>query len=239
VGKAGAATAARKAIAADTAGRPNAAGATNAAGPATRAGRFDTQVRDDFFAGFLGDAARLDRAMTRCEEVLAGNAGDAVALVWHGAGLFFRSGEAFRSGDRARGIELATRGQAEMDRAVAIAPDSVAVRIPRGSALLAATRFMAAGPQAVALLEKGLSDYEHAFQLQAGHLDKLSGHSRGELLFGLGEGWLRAGDPARARPWFERLAAMPDAGHHQQARDWLDSGKLTGGTSCVGCHTGK
>jgi hypothetical protein len=201
--------------------------------------RFDMQIRDDFFAGFLGDKARLDRGMARCEEVLAARPGDAEALVWHGAGLFFRSSDAFRSGDRARGIDLYTRGVGEMDRAVEFAPDSIAVRIPRGSALLAATRFMSAGPQSAALLQKGLSDYERAFGLQSGRLDQLSGHSRGELLFGLAEGWLRAGQPEQARQWFEKLAAMPDAGHYQQARDWLASGQLSGGTNCVGCHTGK
>jgi hypothetical protein len=33
--------------------------------------RFDMLVRDDFFAGMMGDRARLDRGMDICERVLA------------------------------------------------------------------------------------------------------------------------------------------------------------------------
>ena len=33
--------------------------------------RFDNLVRSDFFAGYAGDRARLDRAMAFCEQALA------------------------------------------------------------------------------------------------------------------------------------------------------------------------
>ena len=56
--------------------------------------RFDDIVRSDFFAGFRGDAARLERGMKRCEEALAADPNHADALVWHGAGLMFLAGEA-------------------------------------------------------------------------------------------------------------------------------------------------
>jgi len=62
-----------------------------------RAIRFDELVRDDFFAGFGGDRIRLDHAMRISEEALAVNPDHAPALVWHGAGLVFRSGEMFRA----------------------------------------------------------------------------------------------------------------------------------------------
>ena len=56
--------------------------------------RFDEIVRADFFAGFRGDAARLEKGMKRCEEELATNPTNADALVWHGAGLMFMAGQA-------------------------------------------------------------------------------------------------------------------------------------------------
>src|SRR5258705_13759152 len=68
--------------------------------------RFDEIVRADFFAGFRGDAARLEKGMTRCEEELATNPTNADALVWHGAGLMFMAGQA---GER-EGFAAAARG---------------------------------------------------------------------------------------------------------------------------------
>src|SRR2546423_5203788 len=47
-------------------------------------GRFDALVREDFFAGMMGDEARLDRGMKFCEEILASNPKHAEALVWIG-----------------------------------------------------------------------------------------------------------------------------------------------------------
>src|SRR5262249_14745990 len=95
--------------------------------------RFDLTVRTDFFAGFAGDAARLDKAMDACERALTENPRHAEALVWHGSGLLFRAGAAFQRGDSKTGFELWTKGMTEMDTAVEWAPDNVGVRIPRGA----------------------------------------------------------------------------------------------------------
>lgn len=46
--------------------------------------RFDMLVREDFFSGFAGDADALERAMKKCEEILAKDPKNAEALVWHG-----------------------------------------------------------------------------------------------------------------------------------------------------------
>ena len=77
--------------------------ASTASPTAPPSGRFDMEVREDFFAGFGGNAERLARGMARTEEVLAAAPDHAEALVWHGSGLVFRSGQAFQSGDTATG----------------------------------------------------------------------------------------------------------------------------------------
>jgi len=104
--------------------------------------RFDLKVRDDFFAGFSGDNAALNRAMKTSEDALKEDAGNAQALVWHGCGLFFQSGQAFQTGDSQKGMDLYQRGLKEMESAATMAPDDVAVRIPRGAALLSGSRGM-------------------------------------------------------------------------------------------------
>lgn len=202
--------------------------------------RFDLLVRTDFFAGFAGDEGRLSKGMEACERTLAENPKHPEALVWHGSGLTFKAGTAFRRGDTATGMDLWTKGMAEMDEAVTLAPDNVGVRIPRGAMLLQATRNMPP-EMAKPLLVKALGDYEHtlAVQSDSGVFASLGDHPKGELLFGLAEGYSRVGDAAKARTYFERLVKdAPGSGQTPKAREWLATGALpaTTGLGCVGCH---
>jgi hypothetical protein len=95
-----------------------------------------------------------------------------------------------------------------------------------------------AAPNSKELLKTGLADYEKVYAIQKPYFDTLNGHARGELLFGLAEGYQRAGDEARARDWFEKLAAVndPENGHLKQAKAYLETNKLTGTGNCIGCH---
>jgi tetratricopeptide (TPR) repeat protein len=200
--------------------------------------RFDFLVREDFFSGFAGNGASLERGMKTCEAILAKNPANAEALVWHGSGLSFISGQLFQKGDFAKGMELFERGIKEMDDAVALAPDNVGVLIPRGATLLTATRAIPPSANTRRLLAQGLADYEKTYELQKPYFDTLSGHARGELLFGLAEGYLRAGNETKAREHFARLAvAGTGSGHDADAKAWLDTGKLDPkGVTCTGCH---
>lgn len=213
-------------------------GAAVAAGVAG-AERFDYLVRADFFAGFGGDRAAFERAMKTCEDELASNPKHAEAMVWHGSGTFFLSGQAFQKGDFARGVELWERGLGEMDQAVTLAPEKVGVLIPRGATLITATRSIPGPERMRPLLEKGVADYEKVHRLQQPYFDKLSGHARGELLFGLAEGNSRLGNKDAARLNFERLLAVgPSSGHEPEAKEWLATGSITSRqVSCSGCHT--
>jgi tetratricopeptide (TPR) repeat protein len=205
---------------------------------AAPAQRFDSEVRADFFAGFRGDAARLERAMARCDQELAGNPDHAEALVWRGSGWMFKSGAAFQTGDSQKGMELWQRGLDEMNRAVALAPDNVGVRIPRGATLFEASR-QAPPAMAAPILKLALEDYEHALQLQekSGYFQRLSSHAKGELLFGLAEGWARAGDQQKARDYFTRLTKdASGSGRTAYAQAWLDGKPPASPGPCVGCH---
>ena len=202
--------------------------------------RFDMAVRADFFAGFGGDAVRLARGMEMCERTLADNPKHAEAMVWHGSGLAFQGGMAFQKGDMKTGGELWGRGLAEMDAAVALEPDNVAVLIPRGALLLTATRYMP--PQmARPLVEKAVGDYEKtlAVQTASGAFAKLGDHPKGELLFGLAEGYSRLGNGEQARMYFDRLISdAPASGQAPKAKTWHATGAIpkSEGLGCVGCH---
>jgi tetratricopeptide (TPR) repeat protein len=202
------------------------------------ANRFDLLVRADFFAGFAGSEARLAKGMEACERVLAANPDHAEALVWHGSGLAFNAGMAFQKGDMKTGGELWQRGMQEMDTAVALEPDSVGVLIPRGALLLQATQNMPPD-MGRSLLEKAVGDYEHVLALQSSYFSTLGDHPKGELLFGLAEGYSRIGNGEKARMYFDRLIKdAPASGQAPKGQAWLSTGTLpkNEGLGCVGCH---
>ncbi len=175
-----------------------------------------------------------------CEEALAADPKNAEALVWHGSGEYFLSGRAFQKGDSQKGTELSKLGMKEMDEAVMLAPENVAVRIPRGAVLLTASHFMPPD-MARPLIEKGLSDYERSLELQAPHFDSLGTHPRGELLFGLADGYSRLGNQEKAKMYFERIQAeLKDTVYAKRAATWMETKSLpVSETGCVGCHVSK
>jgi len=201
--------------------------------------RFDNLVRDEMFAGMAGDSAALDRAMKRCEEALAADPKDAQALVWHGSGLVFQAGQLFRSGDYRKGKEVILRGFKEMDDAVALAPGDIPVLIPRGASLLSYSRYSRDQQRAKPRLEQGLADYEKALSLQSRTWSSLPVHSRGELLSGLVEGWLRDGDAAKARSYAQRMVDdLPGTPYAARAKQLLAASAAPAQLDwqCIGCH---
>ena len=200
--------------------------------------RFDYLVRADFFAGVAGDAVRLQKAIDLCERTLADHPQHPEALVWHGASLLVLGGQAFQKGDMAKGGPLVDRGLKEMSDAVALAPDNPGVLIPRAAVLLEASKGM---PPEMArpLVLSAIANYEHTLAIQSPYFATLGDHGKGELLFGLAEGYARLGQQDNARRFFQRLIDdAPQSGQTAKARQWLTDGTIpkSNGTSCVGCH---
>ena len=203
--------------------------------------RFDFKVRNYFFAGFAGDAPSLEKGMKICEDSIAADPKNAEALVWHGAGLFYESGQFFQKGDMQKGGDFWTRGLKEMDEAVALAPDQLGVIIPRGAVLLTASKYVPSPEMARPLIEKGVGDFEKTYELQSANFDKIGTHPRGELMIGLADGYNRLGNQEKAQEWFERIQkALPGTPYEKSANTWLETKSLTSAQSgCLGCHTGK
>ena len=201
--------------------------------------RFDLKVRNYFFAGFSGDAASLEKGMKICEDALAADPKNAEALVWHGAGAFYEAGQAFQKGDQQKGGELWQRGLKEMDQAVELAPDDLGVRIPRGAVMLTASRYMPSPEMARPLIEKGLTDFEKTYDLQAAYLADLGTHPRGELMIGLADAYSRSGHQEKAQVWFERIQKeMKGTPYEKSANIWLETKTLAPAQAgCLGCHT--
>jgi len=210
--------------------------------PAQAAGdtRFDYKIRSYFFAGYTGDNAALDKGMKLCEDLLASDPKNAEALVWHGSGVYFQGVNAFRKGDAQAGGQLVQRGMKEMDQAVALAPDNLGVRIPRGAFLLTASRNVPDPAIARSLVERAVSDLEKAYQVQQSRLDKLGTHPKGELLLGLADGYTRLGQTEKAQPMIDRiLAEMKGSRYEASANLWNEKKSLPANQAgCIGCHVG-
>jgi hypothetical protein len=200
--------------------------------------RFDYLVREDMFRGFAGDKAAFERAMALCEARLAENPDHAEALVWHGTGLLLRSGEAFRSGDNEKAGLLNRNGLAEMARAVALAPNNLGVRIPRGAVLLAAGMQIADAQRARKYFETAVEDFETVLTLEQPRLATLAQHPKGELFAALAEGWSRLGDAEKSRRYLDRIVAeLPDTIYAAAAGARLADPGANARITCLGCHT--
>jgi tetratricopeptide (TPR) repeat protein len=203
--------------------------------------RYDHRVRQFFFTGFTGNMEELEKGMKITEATLKENPNHAEALVWHGSGMYYQAGQAFQKGDRQKGMELAMKGIAMMDKAVELEPDNVGVRIPRGAMLLTATRFQPPSDFVASLVARAGADYEHVYKLQEKHLNQLGSHPQGELLFGMADVANRKGDKEKARAVYTQAAeSLPGTPYEKFAREWLEKGTLSAQKSgCIGCHAGK
>ncbi|HTQ59186.1 MAG TPA: hypothetical protein VMI32_03120 [Candidatus Solibacter sp.] len=203
--------------------------------------RFDMLVRVDFFSGFAGDAAALERGMKKCEEALAKDPKNAEALVWHGSGLSYSAKKEFMAGNYEKGREIQARGVAEMNEAVALHPDDVAVLIPRASVFLSAALHVPLPEVARKDFRIAADDYEKVLHLQAAYFSELPIHARGELLGGLAEAWNGLGAVEKSRGYQMRMAEeLKDSPYARRAEEVLASPSKSGplGTTCLGCHVG-
>jgi tetratricopeptide (TPR) repeat protein len=201
--------------------------------------RFDHQVRNLFFSGFAGNQAAMEEALKLTGATLAENPKHAEAMVWQGSGIYYQAGVAARKGEMQESLRLLNQGLSMMQQAVDMEPDNVAVRAPRGSALLTASRVMPAEMARPQLLA-GLSDYVRIYdmQKQSGVLERLGTHPKGELLFGLAEAYSRLGDTAKAESFFQMIKdTLPNSAYARRAQTWLETKSLPlNQTGCIGCH---
>ena len=199
--------------------------------------RFDKLVREDLFAGFGGDEAALKRGLDKCEATLTADPKHAEALVWRGAVRVFQSSLLFAKFQMLAGMSLWSKGLDDMDAAVALAPESPGVRIPRAAVLLPAAR---SAPAAMSkpLLARILDDYQTIARLQANHLDKLGTHPLGELRMGLADIYRLLGDRTKSREQLELVKRqLPNTEYAGRAQTWLDAKPDASlAHNCIGCH---
>jgi len=149
------------------------------------------------------------------------------------------AGQAFQRGAFAEGQTLAAQATADMDRAVSLAPDDIAVRIPRAAALLPFARGMRPfnRPEADRLTRTAIGDFEFVVAASTPRWSKLGEHGRGELLGALADGWLQLGDTAKAGPYLDRMTnELPDTPYAKNAALRRADPAARVPLTCLGCH---
>src|SRR5262245_48674553 len=111
-----------------------------------------------------------------------------------GVGVLPQTGVVYHGGDMCKGGAILQKGLDEMNAAVALEPDNIGVLIPRAAVLLEASKHVPVPGAARELLETAVNDYEKVLRLQQSYFDKLTTHSRAELMTALGYGWPRLCD---------------------------------------------
>ena len=198
--------------------------------PAADAGagrqRFDISCAPISSRGSPATRRGWSKGMAACERVLADNPNHAEALVWHGAGLAFSAGRAFQKGDMKPAASCGSAASRRWTKAVALEPDNVGV-------LHSAGRAAASGDAEHAGRDGTAADREGRQRLRArpraagGDFGTLGDHPKGELLFGLAEGYSRLGNGEKARMYFDRLIKdAPASGQAPKAQAWLATGAI-------------
>ena len=204
---------------------------------------FEFAVRELVFSGLAGDVESLERALELCSRALAEDPENAEALVWHGSTSMALAGVAYQNGDLHVGGALWQRALEEMDRAVELAPDDVAVLIPRAATLLGAARNAPFPAQARSLTQTAVADYEKVYDIQRPYFDRMTEHARGELLLGLADGRHRLGDHEVATGYLRQIAELlPGSPYAREAEAYLAGGAdmtMLSFRSCQGCHEGE
>lgn len=201
--------------------------------------RFDKTVREDIFAGFQGDKARLAKGLKACEDRLAADPKHAEALVWKGAVRVFQSGGLFQAGKVQDGLAEWNGGLADLDRAVELKPNDIGVLIPRAAVLTGAS---ANAPPAMAkpLLEKLKADMEKAYKLHGDQWAEVGDHPKGEVRMALAYAYRRLGEADKSVEQLNKVREeLPGTKWAARAVEWLKAkpdAKLV--HQCIGCHKG-
>lgn len=160
------------------------------------------------------------------EDMFAGMDGDTVAF-----------GRAMKL--IAEGLKLSAEGIGDMERAVSLAPNDIAVRVSRGAGLQPYARGLRPFDRAGAdkLTAIAIGDFEFVVATSLPYWSKLSEHGRGELLGALADGWSSLGEPAKVNADLDRMSReLPGSAYARNAALRRADPSARVPLTCLGCH---
>lgn len=200
-----------------------------------------TLVREDVFAGWrANDMERYARGEKNIDLLLEQRPrAKAELLAWKGGTKLYR---AVLARDAGKTEECEGYYQATLDlfaEAKKLAPKHPAVAaIVGGSYVLFGDRLP--DNYRAAAWSECYDNYRILWQQQAGGIDRLPMHIRGELLAGLAQSAERTGRKAERDEYLDKIIELlPDTGYERVAKQWKTDPQAAGNSniSCKSCHT--
>jgi hypothetical protein len=202
----------------------------------------NTLVREDIFAGFIGDdMERFARGEKNIQLLIEKRPADkAVLLAWKGGATLYR---AVRAHENNRNDEFQQHYRQALDlfaQARQLGPaDGGVIAVTGGSYVLFADRLPK--ENRAAAWSQAYDSYQALWKEQAPVVDKLPVHLRGELLGGLTQSAQRTGHTAEVEPLLDKiLAVLAGTPYEPIAKQWKKNPESAAKTSitCLSCHEG-
>ncbi len=163
--------------------------------------------------GAQGDKDAVKRSRALLEKLVGLEPGNAAARAWYGSVLTLCGRDAWLPIEKMR---LVQKGLNEMDRAVQLAPDDVAIRLLRARNGLSL-------PGVFHRLDTSIGDLEHVLSLEKAHPGTVGPGTLRGVLLELGRAYGKAGDKKKARQRLEELTTrFPRSAEAAQAEKILE-----------------
>ncbi len=163
--------------------------------------------------GARGDKDAVKHSKALLEKLVELEPGNATARAWYGSVLTLCGRDAWLPIEKMR---LVQKGLIEMDRAVELAPDDVAIRLLRARNGLSL-------PGVFHRLNTSIGDLEHVLSLQKAHPGTVGPGTLRGVLLELGRAYGKAGDKKKARHCLEELTTrFPRSAEAAQAAKILE-----------------
>lgn len=199
-----------------------------------------TLVREDIFAGFIGDdMERFARGEKNIQLLLEKRPNEkADLLAWQGGAALYRAVRAYENKQDAEFQQDYRQALDYFTQAKQITPLSGgAIAVIGGSNLVLADRL----PQEyrAAAWSQAYAGYQMLWKGQGPMVDRLPLHLKGELLGGLAQSAQRTGHTEEATQYVDKIiASMPNTPYEKVAKQWKANPQSAATTSitCMSCH---
>lgn len=200
----------------------------------------NTLIREDIFAGFMGDdMERFSRGERTIQGLLEQRHGERPTLLaWKGGAALYRAVRALEN-DRAEEFrDEYRRAQNSFSEAEQLGPDDLGVdAVTGGTHVVFADRL----PEEyrAAAWSRAYDSYRRLWTRQGAGVAELPTHLRGELLGGLAQSAQRTGRSREADEYLDRiLALLPDTPYERIAKQWKKEPAAAAHTriACLTCH---
>jgi len=201
-----------------------------------------TLLREDIFAGFLtNDMERFSRGEKNIQLLIEQRpAQKANLLAWKGGANLYRAVIAFEAKNNQDFQRYYKQAQDAFAEAATYKTGNEGVAaVTGGSYAVFADRLPK--EYRAAAWTAAYDNYQALYKLQAGMVDKLPVHLRGEVLAGLAQSAQRTGHAEESAQVVDRmLAVMGNTPYESMAKKWKANPQVAANTSliCMNCHDG-